>query len=165
MLGEKVMLRVRMSAKDVHYAGDLVNGARMLDFFGDLATELAIRMDGDEALYRTYEHIDFLAPVYAGDFMEYYGWLEKVGNTSHRMCFEAYKVIELARDSALEESAANVLNPPVLVGRAEEVKKPVSRKEKGGKGKSDKGAAEAGKEGAKRLEELSPKENSRKNEK
>ena len=53
----------------------------------------------------------------------------------------------------------------MLVGRAEEVKKPVSRKEKGGKGKPDKGAAEAGKEGAKRLEELSPKENSRKNEK
>lgn len=119
MLGKKVLLRVRMSERDAHYAGGLVNGSRMLDFFGDLATELAIRMDGDEALYRTYEHVDFLAPVYAGDYMEYYGWLEKVGNTSHRMIFEAYKVIEPARDSDLAESAANVLDPPILVGRAE----------------------------------------------
>lgn len=119
MLGEKVILRVRMSTKDAHYAGDLVNGARMLDYFGDVATELAIRMDGDEALFRTYEHVDFLAPVYAGDFMEYHGWLEHVGRTSHRMVFEAYKVIEPARSPDLEPSAANVLNPPILVGRAE----------------------------------------------
>lgn len=119
MLGEKVILRVRMSTKDAHYAGELVNGARMLDYFGDVATELAIRLDGDEALFRTYEHVDFLAPVYAGDFMEYHGWLEHVGNTSHRMKFEAYKVMELAHDPNLEESAANVLNPPILVGRAE----------------------------------------------
>ena len=118
VLGEKVMLRVRLSAKDAHYAGELVNGAKMLDYFGDVATELAIRMDGDEALYRTYEHVDFLKPCYAGDFIEYVGWLEKVGNTSHRICFEAWKVIELARDPNLGESAANLLNPPVLVGRA-----------------------------------------------
>ena len=144
MLGEKVMLRVRMSAKDVHYAGDLVNGARMLDFFGDLATELAIRMDGDEALYRTYEHIDFLAPVYAGGLMEYYGWLEKVGNTSHRMCFEAYKVIELARDSALEESAANVLNPPVLVGRAEGICVTPRKAQRGAQDPAFRGIREAG---------------------
>lgn len=121
MLGKKVTLRVRMSMRDAHYAGNLVNGARMLDFFGDVATELAIRMDGDEALYRTYEHIDFLAPVYAGDFMEYHGWLEKAGKTSHRMKFEAYKVIEAVRQPGFETSAANVLYPPVLVGRAEGV--------------------------------------------
>lgn len=118
MLGEKVVLRVRMSTKDAHYAGNLVNGAKMLDYFGDVATELAIRLDGDEALFRTYEHVDWLAPVYAGDFIEYHGWFEKIGRTSHQMCFEAYKVIEPARGEGLEESAANVLDPPVLVGRA-----------------------------------------------
>lgn len=118
MLGEKVILRVRMSTKDTHYAGNLVNGARMLDYFGDVATELAIRLDGDEALFRTYEHVDWLAPVHAGDFIEYHGWFEKIGRTSHQMCFEAYKVIESAQSGGLEESAANVLDPPVLVGRA-----------------------------------------------
>ena len=119
MLGEKVVLRVRMSGKDVHYAGNLVNGARMLDYFGDVATELAIRLDGDEALFRTYEHVDFLAPVHGGDYIEYVGWLEAVGNTSHRVVMEAYKVIESVSEEGLPASAARVLTPPVLVGRAE----------------------------------------------
>lgn len=119
MIGEKVVIRVRMSTHDAHYAGDLVNGARMLDFFGDVATELLIRLDGDEGLFCTYEHVDFLAPVFAGDFMEYHGWFETVGNSSRRMKFEAYKVIEPAKGEGMEVSAANVLNPPILVGRAE----------------------------------------------
>jgi len=121
MIGEKVIIRVRLSMEDAHYAGELVNGSKMLDFFGDVATELLIRLDGDEGLFRTYNKVDFLAPTYAGDFMEYHGWLEKVGNTSRVMKFEAYKVIELARDKDLAASAANVLNPPVLVGTAEGV--------------------------------------------
>lgn len=118
MVGEKVVLRARMSAGDAHYAGELVNGSKILDYFGDVATELCIRYDGDESLFRSYESVDFLAPVYAGDFIEYYGWIEKAGNSSRRMQFEAYKVIELARDPKLADSAANVLKEPVLVGKA-----------------------------------------------
>jgi len=121
MIGEKVIIRVRLSMEDAHYAGELVNGSKMLDFFGDVATELLIREDGDEGLFRSYNKVDFLAPTYAGDFMEYHGWIESVGNTSRIMKFEAYKVIELARDPKLPESAANVLTPPVLVGTAEGV--------------------------------------------
>ena len=117
MIGEKVILHVRMGNGDAHYAGNLVNGARMLDFFGDVATELLIRMDGDEGLFRAYEHVDFLAPVYAGDFMEYHGWIESAGNTSRRMKFEAYKVIVPAAGG--EVSAADVLAEPILVGCAE----------------------------------------------
>lgn len=113
------MIRVRMSAGDVHYAGDLVNGSHILDVFGDVATELLIRMDGDEGLFRTYEHVDFLAPVYAGDFMEYVGWIESAGGSSRKMIFEAYKVIELCRDPELTDSAARILKEPLLVGRAE----------------------------------------------
>lgn len=118
MIGEKVVLRVRMSAKDAHYAGELVNGSKILDYFGDVATELSIRNDGDESLFRSYDSVDFLAPVYAGDFMEYHGWIESAGKTSRKMKFEAYKVIELARDTELALSAANVLEEPVLVGKA-----------------------------------------------
>lgn len=118
MIGEKVIIRVRMGTNDAHYAGDLVNGAKMLDFFGDVATELLIRNDGDEGLFCAYESAEFLAPIYAGDFMEYHGWIETVGNSSRKMKFEAYKVIELAKDPLLEVSAANVLTPPLLVGRA-----------------------------------------------
>ena len=85
MIGEKVVLRVRMSAGDAHYAGELVNGSKILDFFGDVATELCIRFDGDESLFKAYDSVEFMAPVYAGDFMEYHGWIESVGNTSRKM--------------------------------------------------------------------------------
>jgi 3-aminobutyryl-CoA ammonia-lyase len=118
MIGDKVVIRVRMSAKDAHYAGELVNGSKILDYFGDVATELSIRHDGDESLFCAYDSVEFLAPVYAGDYIEYYGWIEAVGNTSRKMQFEAYKVIELARDPNLAISAANVLEEPKLVGRA-----------------------------------------------
>ena len=36
------LLRLRMSAKDAHYGGNLVDGAHMVHLFGDVATELLI---------------------------------------------------------------------------------------------------------------------------
>lgn len=54
----KVMIRVRMSLKDAHYGGNLVDGAKMLELFGDVATELLIRHDGDEGLFRAYDSVD-----------------------------------------------------------------------------------------------------------
>lgn len=118
MIGEKVILRLRMSAGDAHYAGELVNGSHILDIWGDVGTELMIRNDGDESLFVGYKDVEFLAPVYAGDFMEYHGWIEKRGGSSRTCKFEAYKYIELARDSNLPISAANVIKKPVLCGKA-----------------------------------------------
>ncbi|MGI5906881.1 MAG: hotdog fold domain-containing protein [Candidatus Pararuminococcus gallinarum] len=118
MIGEKVILRVRMSASEAHYAGELVNGSHILDFWGDVGTELAIRLHGDESLFLGYENVRFTAPVYAGDFMEYHGWIEKAGNTSLTCKFEAYKYITLPRDPELAISAANVLAEPVLCATA-----------------------------------------------
>ena len=66
----KAKLRLRMSSHDAHYGGNLVDGARMLGLFGDVATELCILHDGDEGLFRAYDSIEFLAPVHAGDFIE-----------------------------------------------------------------------------------------------
>ena len=109
-------IRLRMGAADAHYAGNLVNGSRMLDLFGDVATELAILSDGDEGLFRTYEHVDFLAPVFAGDFIEARGWFSKMGNTSRTMELEAWKFISLAKDGA--DSAADLLPEPILVCKA-----------------------------------------------
>ena len=109
-------IRMRMSASDAHYGGFLVNGAHMLSLFGDVATELAIMCDGDEGLLVGYESIEFLAPVYAGDFIEATGRLTRVGRTSRRVEFEARKVIAARRD--INESAADVLAEPILVGRA-----------------------------------------------
>src|SRR2546422_11622176 len=93
MIGTKVVLRMRMGSHDAHYAGELVDGARMLALFGDLATELLIRLDGDEGLFRAYENVEFLAPVFAGDYIEASAELLRVGNTSRQMQFEARKAV------------------------------------------------------------------------
>jgi 3-aminobutyryl-CoA ammonia-lyase len=76
-----------------------------------------IKNDGDEGLFAAYDNVEFLAPVYAGDYIEAKGWIEKVGNSSRKMKFEAYKVIENARLED-QDSACNVLENPVLVCRA-----------------------------------------------
>ena len=110
------MIRVRMSANDAHYGGQLVNGAHMLSLFGDVATELAIICDGDEGLLVGYENIEFLAPLYAGDFIEAHGRITKIGRSSRRMEFEARKVI--AARPEIGDSAADVLVQPIVVGRA-----------------------------------------------
>ncbi len=112
----KSMIRVRMSAHDAHYGGNLVDGARMLALFGDVATELLIRRDGDEGLFCAYDNVEFLAPVYAGDFIEATGEIVKEGNTSRRMVFEAKKIIAPRPD--ISDSACDVLDEPVLVCRA-----------------------------------------------
>ena len=109
-------LKRRMSTHDAHYAGNLVDGARILNLFGDVATELLIRYDGDEGLFRAYSSIEFLAPVHAGDFIEVVGKIVKVGNTSRTMEFEAWKII--APVPEFGETAAGVLDNPVLVCKA-----------------------------------------------
>ena len=110
------MIRVRMSAHDAHYGGQLVNGAHMLSLFGDVATELAIICDGDEGLLVSYESVEFLAPLFAGDFIEAYGRITRIGRTSRRMEFEARKVISARPE--ISDSAADVLDVPIIVGRA-----------------------------------------------
>jgi 3-aminobutyryl-CoA ammonia-lyase len=114
--GVTAMLRVRMSALDAHYGGNLVDGARMLALFGDVATELLIRMDGDEGLFASYDKIEFLAPVFSGDYIEAHGRIVAVGRTSRRMEFEARKVI--AARPGTGESAADFLESPIVVCRA-----------------------------------------------
>lgn len=115
-VGLKVVLRLRMGTHDAHYGGDLVDGARMLGLFGDVATELLIRLDGDEGLFRAYDAVEFLAPVYAGDYIEAEGTITQVGNTSRKMRFEARKVIRSQPE--VSPSAAEVLAPPIVVCRA-----------------------------------------------
>lgn len=113
----EVMIRLRMSQADAHYGGDLVDGARMLALFGDVATELLIRRDGDEGLFVAYDNVEFKAPVYAGDFIEAVGRIVKEGSSSRRMEFEARKVITSLRDPA-NPSAADVLVEPIVVTKA-----------------------------------------------
>lgn len=111
----KAFLRVRVGSEDVHYGGGLVAGAYIMKLFGDIATELLIRHDGDEGLLRAYESAEFLAPVYAGDFLEVSGEIIAIGNTSRKMAFEARKVIQAGGPLP---SSAKVLKEPIVVARA-----------------------------------------------
>lgn len=116
MSNPKSMIRLRMSQADAHYGGNLVDGARMLQLFGDVATELLIIQDGDEGLFCAYDNVEFLNPVYAGDYIEAVGEITHVGNSSRKMTFEARKVIKPRPD--ISNSAADVLAEPIVVCRA-----------------------------------------------
>ena len=108
----KSLIRMRMSSHDAHYGGNLVDGARMLQLFGDVATELLIQLDGDEGLFKAYDSVEFMAPVFAGDFIEAEGEIVNVGNSSRKMVFEARKVIVPRPD------ISDVLAEPIVVCRA-----------------------------------------------
>ena len=112
----KSLIRLRMSAHEAHYGGNLVDGARMLGLFGDVATELLIRSDGDEGLFVAYDNVEFLAPVFAGDYIEAEGEIVSKGSSSRKMVFEARKVIVPRTD--INESACDVLEEPIVVCRA-----------------------------------------------
>ena len=112
----EVVIHLRIGAENAHYGGNLVDGAMMLKLFGDVATELLIRRDGDEGLFRAYESVEFLAPVYGGDYIEARGQIVKEGKTSRTMEFSAWKVIRPRPD--ISPSAAELVDPPLLVCKA-----------------------------------------------
>jgi|HubBroStandDraft_4_1064222.scaffolds.fasta_scaffold01302_7 3-aminobutyryl-CoA ammonia-lyase len=111
------LIRLRMSTADGHYAGGLVDGARILQLFGDAVTEVLIRHDGDEGLMRA-ETAEFLAPVRSGDYLEVRAKLIAVGKSSRTFECTAHKIIEL---TDANDSAANVLLEPRLVVKAKAV--------------------------------------------
>lgn len=109
-------LRLRLSQADAHYGGGLVSGSKLMELYGDVATELCIRSDGDEGLFAAYSNVEFLAPLHAGDFIEVRGRITRTGTTSREMEFEAYKYAGPRPE--VSGSAADVLSDPELVGRA-----------------------------------------------
>lgn len=94
-----------------HYAGNLVDGAYSLAAFGDVATEMCIRTDGDEGLFASYSDVQFLAPVRAGDCIEIQATLVRVGTRSREMTFEL-RVIARGNPEG-GGSAADLLSEPV----------------------------------------------------
>ena len=106
-------LRVRIGQEEAHYGGNLVEGARVLKFFGDIVTEVAVITDGDEGLFVGYDKVEFLAPVHTGDFLEITGTVTRMGTTSRTVQLEARKVIASRYDQS--PSGADVLDQPVVV--------------------------------------------------
>jgi 3-aminobutyryl-CoA ammonia-lyase len=99
-----------------HYAGHLVDGAYSLAAFGDVATELCIRCDGDEGLFASYSDVQFKAPLRAGDVVEFEGVVARVGRRSRTIRFEARIVCRGRPD--LGTSAAEVLSEPIVAATA-----------------------------------------------
>ncbi len=95
-----------------HYAGNLVDGAYALGLFGDVATELCIRSDGDEGLFAGYSDVRFVAPVRAGDVVEVTGQISRIGNRSRTIEFSCAVVCRGRPDRS--PSAAEVLDPPIV---------------------------------------------------
>ena len=99
-----------------HYGGNLVDGAYGLGMFGDVATELCIRTDGDEGLFAGYSSVEFLAPIQAGDVLEATATLTRIGTRSRALSFEARVLCRAAPDRS--PSSAAVLPEPIVVTRA-----------------------------------------------
>jgi len=111
--GLTVTHRRYVPASHAHYGGSLVDGAYVLGLFGDVATEAAIRMDGDEGLFASYSDVQFRAPVRAGDVIEASGTVVRTGRRSRQLSFEARVVCRA--DPARGPSAATVLAEPIIV--------------------------------------------------
>ncbi|MGH8319606.1 MAG: hotdog domain-containing protein [Steroidobacteraceae bacterium] len=124
----EAVIRLRMSSGDAHYAGGLVDGARISQLFGDAVTALLIRHDGDEGLSRVMTS-EFLAPVRIGDYLEIRAKLVSVGKSSRQIECTAHKVMELLDPGA---SAARVLPQPVLVAKAVDIAVVPLDKQRGG---------------------------------
>jgi 3-aminobutyryl-CoA ammonia-lyase len=115
-LGLTVVHRLYVPYSHAHYAGNLVDGAYSLARFGDVATELCIRSDGDEGLFASYQDVQFRAPVRAGDVLEVSARVVRVGRRSRELAFEA-RVVCRGRPGGAP-SAAQVLDPPIIATTA-----------------------------------------------
>jgi 3-aminobutyryl-CoA ammonia-lyase len=115
-LGVTVTHRRYVPYSHAHYGGNLVDGAYVLGLFGDVATELAIRTDGDEALFASYSDVQFVAPVQAGDVVEVTATVTRVGRRSRELQFVAQVTCRARPD--LSPSSAEVLVRPVVCTKA-----------------------------------------------
>ena len=111
-LGLTVTHRRYVPYSHAHYAGNLVDGAYSLGLFGDVATEVCIRTDGDEGLFASYSDVQFLQPLRAGDVVEVTATISRVGNRSRTIEFNCTVICRGRPD--LSESAAEVLDPPIV---------------------------------------------------
>ncbi|MCZ2850908.1 hotdog fold domain-containing protein [Modestobacter sp. VKM Ac-2978] len=115
-LGLVVTHRRYVPYAHAHYGGSLVDGAYTLGLFGDVATEVAIRTDGDEGLLAGYSEVSFLAAVQAGDVLEASCEVVRVGRRSREL--RCWADVVARADPSRGASAAQVLDPPLRVVEA-----------------------------------------------
>ena len=115
-VGMQVWHRRYVSYDHAHYAGNLVDGAYGLALFGDVATEMCIRTDGDEGLFASYSDVQFRGAIAAGDCIEVTATLVRVGSRSREMDFELRITARGNPDRGA--SAADVLTEPIVATSA-----------------------------------------------
>lgn len=115
--GTRIVHRRYVPYSHAHYAGNLVDGAYGLGLFGDVATELCVRTDGDEGLFASYSDVQFSAPVRAGDVVEVQAVLVRAGARSRLIDFEL-RVVARGAATPARPGAAEVLDPPITATTA-----------------------------------------------
>ncbi|MEA2623394.1 MAG: 3-aminobutyryl-CoA ammonia-lyase [Chloroflexota bacterium] len=96
----------------------LVGGWWALKEVGWLASMVGIKLDGDTSLLAHY-NVDFLSPIFAGDWVRIKGEVSRIGNTARTVDFEVERYIDgshIVFDTLPEEQyggGAVILDPPV----------------------------------------------------
>lgn len=116
-VGEVVVHRRYVDHGHAHYAGGLVDGAFGLALFGDVATEMCIRTDGDEGLFAGYADVRFHAPVRAGDVVEVRAELVRVGRRSRDLDL-VLTVVARGEPTAAQPGASRLVDPPLVATTA-----------------------------------------------
>jgi 3-aminobutyryl-CoA ammonia-lyase len=112
VVADRVVHRRYVPHSAAHYGGGLVDGAYAVALFGDVATELCVRNDGDEGLLAGYQNVRFLEPVHVGDVIEISGVIRKFGKRSREIDFTATVTCRASPDQS--PSAAHELAEPVI---------------------------------------------------
>src|SRR5215208_2472756 len=106
-------IRLRLGPGHARYAGGLVAGAKVMEIFGDMETEIALREGGDEGLCVAYDMVEFLASLHVGDFIDATARVVERGKTSRKIALELHKVASVGPDGRGRHH-----DPPVLAARA-----------------------------------------------
>lgn len=106
-------MRLRMSSKDVFYAGGIVNGSRSITIMGDVATRLMIKSDGNEGRCLGFDKIRLYNSIFAGDYLEVIARVIGVEGKKKKIQCRTFKV---AYNPNIPEqvSAIDVLENPIL---------------------------------------------------
>jgi 3-aminobutyryl-CoA ammonia-lyase len=115
-VGLTVTHRRYVTYASAHYAGNLVDGAYSLQLFGDVATELCIRTDGDEGLFASYSDVQFQEAVRAGDVVEAEAVLTRIGSRSRTLDFTLRVICRGTPDRG--PATAEALPEPIIATRA-----------------------------------------------
>lgn len=106
-------MRLRMSSKDVFYAGGIVNGSRSITLMGDTATRLMILSDGNEGKCTGFDNIRLYNSIFSGDYLEIIARVIGVEGKQKKIQCRTFKI---AHNPNIPEypTAIDVFEKPIL---------------------------------------------------